>query len=145
MIREAGDMFQVRNIRDRDITLIATTNSYIRRDGAVVMGRGAAKRMASLYPWIPKRFGERITHLGFYGYLEIDGLGAFQVKKHFKDNAEIELIAYSCGMLSGWAYRHPETEYHMNYPGIGNGRLKPEQVEKYILMLPDNVHVWTFA
>jgi hypothetical protein len=76
--------------------LLVTTNSYVRRDGALVMGRGAARTAALHWPRLPYELGKRIEHLGEYniGLLsQTNGkrlsLGAFQVKFNFADAADL--------------------------------------------------------
>ena len=130
---------------------LCTTNSYIRKDGALVMGRGCAKAMAEAFPGLPMMLGARIEHLSEYniGILEDEtsniALGAFQVKYHFKQDADLGLIERSCSALWALADLKPEREFHLNYPGIGNGRLKASDIEPLIQLLPDNVNVWQFA
>lgn len=149
MIYKYGDMLG--HIVPGDVYLV-TTNSYIRKDGALVMGRGAAKQLAMKNPIMPRIFGricnERCGHLGEYRILtHTNGsgvcLGAFQVKYHFKDMADIELIKRSVDELIEVACTDGRI-FHLNYPGIGNGRLDAFDVEPIISRLPDNVNVWRF-
>jgi len=46
--------------------------------------------------------------------------------------------------LAEWAIAHPDCRIDLNFPGIGNGRLSPDQVLPLIKQLPDNVHVWRY-
>lgn len=150
MQHKYGDMLA--DIRPGDIYLV-TTNSFIRKDGAVVMGRGAAKQLAEMYPNIPYLFGKSIAadcgHLGEYnvGVLTDKGsntsLGAFQVKFHFKDEADLELIQRSVNRLHTLACEDGRI-FHLNYPGIGNGRRRISEVSYMLAELPDNVNVWRF-
>ena len=154
MIREYGNMFDVFNTTDN---FIVTTNSYLRSDNALVMGRGAAKQLANRVPMIPHGFGRHIKQicgdLGTYSVLILPyrtgskhymGLGAFQVKYHYNEDACIKLIAHATNQLKHLAEIGNDERYDMNYPGIGNGRLSMDDVAPIIETLPDNVHVWTF-
>ena len=149
MIYKTGDMLAT--IRPGDIYLV-TTNSFIRKDGALVMGRGAAKQLATMIPNLPFAFGERILdncgHLGEYNIgvltnVRNESFGAFQVKYHFKDEADLDLIERSVGVLHDLAVGDGRV-FHVNYPGIGNGRRNIEDVEPLLESLPDNVCIWRF-
>lgn len=128
---------------------LITTNSYIRKDGALVMGRGIAFEALTRWPQIQLEFGriiqQRCGHLGIYGLLvdEARDLGLFQVKKHFRASASTEIIASSTQMLIDWCDEHPATEVNLNYPGIGWGRLSEVEVEPIVRQLPDRVSIWT--
>lgn len=145
MRRRVGDMWQVYG---HGLFLI-TTNSYLRKDGALVMGRGIASQALERWPKVQFDYGCRIRdacgHLGVYGLLvsENDDFGLFQVKRHFRASASPDIIAASAQMLRAWCAAHPGIEVNLNYPGIGWGRLSEEVVEPIIRTLPDTVTVWT--
>jgi hypothetical protein len=94
MIHKQGDMLA--NMVPGDIYLV-TTNSYIRKDGALVMGRGAARQAATMFPNLPFALGQHIDHLGEYNIGIITDkhtarhMGAFQVKFAFDDAADLQL------------------------------------------------------
>jgi len=136
-----------------DVVLV-TTNAFIKTNGKLVMGRGAAHQMMLRYPWTQLEFGRMVefharTHQNEpYGVLISPmrvkpRLGIFQVKRHYSDAADLGLIAYSVSVLTEYAHMHPTTSIAMNYPGIGNGRLRQADVEPLLKALPDNVEVWT--
>lgn len=139
-----GNMFN----NDPGIRLV-TCNSYIKKNKALVMGRGAALNLLQKVPNINYIFGNEVSticgHLGKYGVIiysfpiENKLYGIFQVKYHFKDVSSLTLIEYSVmklkEMLHGFTV-------HMNYPGIGNGKLTPESVLPIIKILPDNVKIY---
>jgi len=126
-------------------TLI-TTNSFLKKNGALVMGRGAAKQLRDFMPGIDAKFGQIIGRMGEqYGtFITAERVGAFQVKHFFKDDADLDLIKYSCHMLFKRARKTPDCTYNVNFPGIGNGRLKYEVVYSLLLSLqvPPNVFFW---
>jgi hypothetical protein len=148
---ERGNMWNA--FEDTDAFCI-TTNSYIRKDGEVVMGRGIAKQTKKLFGDLPLALGnkikERCGHLGTYGVLptnrnENDKFVAFQVKTHFKNDATIALIENSAKLLGRMAFKYDDKRFDLNFPGIGNGGLDQSEVKPVITdFLPDNVHVWRF-
>ena len=147
MVLEHGDMWSV--FGETDLFCI-TTNSFIRKDGQLVMGRGIALAVKKRVPNIAKMLGDRINHLRDYGLVilkrrPLQSLAAFQVKRYFKDVASLELIKMSAKQLASLADEYPNARFDLNFPGIGAGSLKREEVLPIIERLPDNVHVWDFS
>lgn len=135
-----------------DVVLV-TTNAYIKSDGSLVMGRGAAAQLAKLHPTIPYAFGKLVKasyHYPHYGVViessPRDGrlYGAFQVKENWFDKASHMLIHQSMTHLYELAHLIPNWKFAMNFPGIGNGQLDRKDVLPTIELLPDNVEVWEF-
>lgn len=126
-----------------------TGNSYRRKDGALVMGRGAAAAVKEMYPGINYQFGLQIDHLSFYGIKIVHhaaasraNIGVFQVKLHFAWNAELSIIKDSLVYLDALAVEGPYSAIHMNFPGVGFGRLSQEEVEPLLQRLPDSVIIY---
>lgn len=127
--------------------LLFTGNPVIKRDGSIVMGRGAARQVRDTYPGIDKVFGQLIRNnpnkpVLFATIGEQKYMGWFQVKHHWAEDAVLELIDASCQALTKKAQDWPDVQFHLNYPGIGNGNLTVNQVEQVIQQLPDNVYVY---
>jgi len=133
--------------------IFVTTNAQLRADGALVMGRGAAKEAIERFPQLPFNLGKKIPgamkNRGAYGLVADPEstagktrIGAFQVKHHWRDEAELLLIKFSTGCLKRWAERYAEKRFALNFPGIGNGRLKEEDVLPLLATLPDNVFIY---
>lgn len=128
--------------------ILITTNSFIKKDGTLVMGRGAALEYKNKFSSfnVDKMWGDMIKeacgHLGMYGVIVEGRYGIFQVKRHFKDKADLDLIRYSIAWLLIRAIEKPQEEFHVNYPGIGFGRLRKEDVAPLLQVLPDNVFIW---
>jgi hypothetical protein len=143
---------------------IVTTNAFISQKGTIVMGRGAAQQLVQRIDGIHKEAGDAViekvgpvaqafTPDFIYGFVTVRpprldpggddkyGIGIFQVKYHFKDLADIKLIANSMKQLRTAAGLWPNVNFRMNYPGIGNGKLKRDFVEQFILPVPDNVTI----
>lgn len=154
MILKAGDMWT----ESKADAILFTANSTVRADGALVMGRGAALEAQKLFPGVNKKFGAAIEKLArpdfgdAYGvvWLPVDQerlkyLGAFQVKHHYRDDAELSLIRYATDCLMRDMQSDlpaPGLLCAVNFPGIGWGRLRREDVLPIISKLPDNVEVW---
>jgi hypothetical protein len=143
----------------KDEVILVSGNSYIRKDGALVMGRGAALELKEKFPGIDIELGKEIRLVcrsqGDYGFVLVDfpkdsktTYGVFQVKNHYKDDANIQLISCSCDVLMDWIRFSWEQggqliySISMNFPGIGYGGLKREWVLPIISKLPDNVTIY---
>lgn len=137
-----GDVF---DSWDEKSPLFITTNSFIKKDFSLVMGKGIAKTVRDRYVGIDLDLGLQIEHLHKYGLVQssdnFPNIWAFQVKYHFKSDADLDLIRYSTELLCNFAKEYKK-EISLNYPGIGNGRRTEEEVSSIISCLPDNVNVW---
>lgn len=139
---ERGDQWQIFNQTD---LFCITTNSTIRNDGCLVMGRGIALQAKNKLPGIDRYLGQLIN--GLYGLITIDHfkpqkIGAFQVKFHYRDKAQIELIRYSTSRLQRYIDTYNLARVDLNYPGMGYGHLSESEVMPVIAILPDCVHIW---
>ena len=130
--------------------IVVTTNSTIKQNGALVMGRGAARQARDTIKGVDVECGTLITEYGqHYGFLEVrspyrenkTGFGIFQVKHLYSDAAELNIISMAVAQLLKYISHNPTVSIRMNYPGIGNGRLSRAQVEPFLKMLPDNVAI----
>lgn len=141
----------------KDEIIFVTTNSYVKRDGSLVMGKGAAFEMKEKFPFLPSIFGDQIIRhfgqLGKYGLLLATatensqilpylGVGIFQVKYHFKEKADLELVKYSTNLLSYFMETHPEVSISMNFPAIGYGQRTIEEILPIVSVLPDNISLY---
>lgn len=151
MKRKQGDMWS--SYDEADLFLV-TTNSTLRSDGALVMGRGIALEATRRFPNLQARAGAAIARAGavsgFYGVLQPypahraeHKLGLFQVKYHWRDKAGLDLIERSAEMLCQLVEETGLQNVHLNFPGIGNGHLPLHQVLPIVEQLPDAVTVWT--
>ena len=136
-----------------------TANSTLNRNGSLVMGRGAAAEAKRLFPHCDRAFGSLIRGGGYadghnfikpYGILihpdrHSPILAAFQVKYHYADRAEMDLIGYSAAFLEKYLNRDwREHQVAMNFPGIGYGGLQRDAVLPIIQRLPDNLEIWEY-
>lgn len=142
MKHEIGNMW---SCWDKTDHFIFTGNSFLKRNGALVMGRGMAKEVRDKFPGIDISIGNAIEHhLGTYCLILGSKVGVFQVKYNFTDEASLELIEYAAKKLAREASKSTHKRFDLNYPGIGNGRLLKADIEPLLKPLPDNVHVWSF-
>ena len=155
---KTGDMWTT--FTEADLFLI-TTNATIKRNGALVMGRGIARQARDRFPGLDAALGKQIKNVcgnpsmrlrsgqGQYGLLVSPRwprakLGAFQVKWHYSQPASLELIRHSAVALHAWCAAHPDAQICLNFPGIGNGRLCREDVLPILLQLPEQVVIWEY-
>ena len=149
MILEKGNMWDVYHKTD---VFMITTNPIMRQDGAVVMGRGIALEAKTRFPQLPYDFGKRLKELhpeidqqfvGCIGNYEGTDIYWFQVKHHWKEQADLGVIASSCFYLKhGFDWQNKRID--LNFPGIGNGKLPRESVLYLLENLPDNIHIWEY-
>ena len=120
-----------------------TGNPIIKKNGAIVMGRGAAKQVRDRYPGIDLVFGKLLKEEPHLNVLIIGKahrlLGWFKVKEHWKEPAKLSVITESVTKLTQIATENPTLRFHMNYPGVGNGKLNIAMVAPLLQALPDNV------
>jgi len=144
MTERRGNMFDVLGTADY---FLVTTNSTINRFGNLVMGRGAAKQLCEHCPKVAKALGDKIRGSDYYIqdsglYVKKSRLWAFQVKRYWKQKANPFLIRTATMILIAKAKNNPSKEFHLNFPGIGNGGLPINQVLPTVQELPDNCFVW---
>lgn len=147
-----GDMWSV--FDEADLFCI-TTNSTLSTRDHLVMGAGIAKQAKERFPDLPRRAGLAILNAPnptMYGLIvspkwkeEGKKIALFQTKIHWSHIASLEIIAMSTAKLKTLAEANPTAKIHLNFPGIGLGRLDPLNVATIIRMLPDNVSVWRYA
>ena len=146
MIYKYGDMWSI--YPSHTNYLLFTANSYIKNNGALVMGRGAAKQARDRLPGIDMELGRKVVHLGKYGIVlsnRYPRVGAFQVKYGYSEQANIWLIQESVFRLFEFLAHNPGLKIDLNFPGIGNGGLDVKTVEPIIKLLPDSVRVWRYS
>lgn len=158
MILKQGDLWDELGQADY---LLVTANATVKQDGSLVMGRGAALEAKQRFPSLDQELGQQVFAQSggqvpwLYGLALCRAhthgatqLGAFQVKHHFREPAELPVIAWSCGLLHGLILKHRangrKARVAMNFPGIGAGQLPRSLVLPLIRWLPDEVTVYEF-
>lgn len=129
--------------------LLITTNGDVRRDGHGVMGRGCAREALNQWPELGLVLGKSIRTFGNTVQLLSDQhrIWSFPVKRHWNEEAKLDLIAKSTAQLRTLALasdnEHENWQWVLPRPGCGNGKLTWGQVEPIVATLPDNVLVIT--
>jgi len=155
MTRDTGNMLDILK-KEGDGLLLFTGNSVV-NDGRLVMGAGVAKEIRTICPSAPRVLGSQVMNLNAIGvqygvliyehdalYINGTRIGAFQTKIDWRNPSTLALIGYSTQSLLDHLNHYPgTTRVDMNYPGIGLGGLRMEDVAPIISILPDIVHVWT--
>lgn len=147
MIEISGDLWAVA----ADARCI-TTNGIVNSSGHAVMGRGCARQAADRFPGLALSFGallkRRGNHVLLLDLLPDDSmLFSFPVKHHWREDADLELIARSARELVATAELHGFKSCIIPRPGCGNGRLSWEREVRPVLisLLDDRFKIITNA
>lgn len=107
-----------------------TTNGTIKKNGALVMGRGCAKEAAQRFSLLPIRLGNQVSIAG--NHVHVDMLPpstyiliTFPVKHNWWEKADIELIRQSAHELMNLDLMKSNAlqDVLLPRPGCGNGGL----------------------
>lgn len=159
LVNEKLDYALPRSYKD---IVIFTANNVITKDGKLVMGAGAAKACLDAFPGVDKQIVKAMKFLPDkrnFGFIStstrlVKGLidknvsrfvGAFQTKRSYREPSTIEIIKNSVKILkkhATYGFELSSWIYHMNFPGIGLGGLREDEVLPIIGELPDNVFVY---
>ncbi len=132
---------------------VITTNGTIKRNGAVVMGRGCAMEARDRFPMLDQELGHRIQHSGGnHVHVLSNGIISFPVKHNWWEQADPELIERSARELQEFALDFDGAfgvdsaiSFVMPRPGCGNGGLTWDAVKPIIEpILDDRFTVITF-
>lgn len=149
-----ADMLEI--MKDpKDKVFLVTTNSFLAaNETKLTMGAGFAKAIRDKFPGFDEAAARSIKARGHgqlarYGVVPVLyshlSIYLFQVKYHWKSDADLELIHYSARFLAGLALSEPTVNFYLNYPGIGKGNLTEKQVHPFLNILPNNVYVCTWG
>ena len=123
-----------------------TTNSMINKNGELIMGAGVAKQAKLHNKHLPLLFGSQIKGNncvgGYYGVLIQGKYLAFQTKRNWRDNSDIQDVINSINILKNEAMKNGNKVFGLPFPAINNGGLSWKDVIKYLDVLPDNVVVY---
>ena len=128
-----------------DIRVI-TTNGAVKKNGAVVMGRGCARQARDKYPGLDKKLGDLVTMHGNRAFRIVGtDIATLPVKTHWKNPAEIPLIVRSCMQLMQMADKFGWESIVVPRPGCGNGQLSWNHVKPSVEgVLDDRFTVITY-
>lgn len=120
--------------------ICVTTNSVVKKNGELVMGKGVAKTFAKLMPQLPLYFGELIEHYGnipfMYNYAKYKYEGvpyhkaviSFPTKEHFANRSILPLILNSMEKLNVIVDNYLLKRVLLPLPGVDNGGLNRGKV-----------------
>ena len=122
---------------------IITTNGFLKKNGAAVMGRGIALQAKQRFPGLELDIGESIRVYGNHARVISHALGIiiFPTKHNWWDSSSLRLIEQSAKSLRQLVLDFSESVFVMPVPGIGNGHLSLEEVLPILFKVefPDNV------
>lgn len=144
---------------DAEVVVI-TTNGYVTKAGACVMGRGCALEAKTNFPGIElklgayiQQYGNRAFHLGRWTGGEGDAEWTFRIvslptKHKWNQNSDPGLIAAGLHQLMAMADKFKWQHIVMPPPGTGNGHLPLADVlplldavldDRFTVLLPNSV------
>jgi O-acetyl-ADP-ribose deacetylase (regulator of RNase III) len=118
--------------------VVITTNGFVKRNGACVMGRGCAKEAARMWPDLPADLGTAIKEKGnecfVFEVVPDDDRAGFAlitmpVKHNWWEAADPSLIAKSVEELKEIVDKNGYEIVAMPRPGCGSGKLKWRDVK----------------
>lgn len=122
-----------------------TTNGFIKKNGAGVMGAGIAGQAQRRYPELPHILGLHLeTNGNHVGVLRLPDVNdptyyvAFPVKHNWFEEADIELIERSAHELMALGKDMIWHKILLPRPGCGNGRLVWDEVKPVIEPILDD-------
>lgn len=125
--------------KDEFAILCITTNATIKKNGAVVMGRGCALEARDKFPGMDlklakqiKENGNRVNFLQSYGNEQIS-IYSFPVKHNWWEDADLKLIEKSCFELKEVKINNLPPKVLLPRPGCGNGKLDWETQVKSLI------------
>lgn len=140
MIELTGNIWSVVD-KDPIGRIVITTNGYVNKSGACVMGRGIAAQAKIRHPDLPFELGNQIREFGNrVFYFEEYCLFSFPTKHVWWENSDLSLIKQSVEDLEAQvsALWLGKTHIYLPRPGCGNGNLDWDVVKPIVEVLPDN-------
>lgn len=114
-----------------------TTNGFVKKNGAAVMGAGCAKEAKEKVNNLEYVLGRALDNIGNHttllGYYEDKGIASLPVKHNFWEKADIKLIERSIHELIAITDQHGFESVVIPRPGCGNGGLLWEDVRGDIM------------
>lgn len=134
--------------------IVITSHGTVDEAGNLYMGYGEGAEAARRIPGIEAECGSLLAAQsgeGVYGFLPVRpsrpaerliGFGLFQTRAAWKDQPDLEIIRYSMDSLRQYLQENPDIRVRMNFPGVGEEGLAPEEITPVLLPLPENVTVY---
>lgn len=120
-----------------------TGNRVVHR-GGLVMGGGNAFDCLRAYPYINKRFAQKLPSDKHNLFVkQKDGfVGCMFTKNHYKDPSDLDTVIAAIKEFQIFASKRPHYTFHLPFPAVGLGGLSKEDLAEHIAELPDNVLVY---
>ena len=116
-----------------------TSNSTLKKDGSLVMGRGNALSFKNKFKDIDKKLGRIIEDKSLFGLKVLKAtdykVGAFQTKINWVEPSTYEILENSKRKLEQYINKYPNEKIAICYPGIENGKLNKEKVKEIFIDL----------
>lgn len=135
MLEIKGNMWNLESEYD---AICITTNSVIKANGELVMGKGNALEAVKRYPPLAMLLGKYVKKYGNRAFrikTSVGNIVSFPTKENWRDNSDIKLIIKSCKELVIMADKFNWNKILLPRPGCGCGGLKWNEVklelEKY--------------
>ena len=133
--------------------LLVTGNSTINKSGKLCMGAGAAKALRDRFPDAADEAASLLLRASGSSYYAMwwpsrdrEGreftIGLFQTKHSWRSPSDLATIRASTWFLARQVTYQNRLTFALNFPGIGLGGLRREDVLGVISSLPDNVEIW---
>ena len=127
MLEQAGDIWTT----DADARCV-TTNGILRRDGALIMGKGIALEAAKRFPGIDRILGEKVRTQGNVPYYVPEHqVFSFPTKQHWRDKSSLPLISRAHHLVE-LVNLLCMNKVILPRPGCGSGGLQWEEVKPAI-------------
>jgi hypothetical protein len=121
-------------------TLGFSANAVIKHDGSLITGAGAALAIKKAFPGVEDTLGLKLRPERWYPGIQKDyhlliaeptdsspRIIAYQVKRHWVNEADLNLTIKSLHMLKQYIQEHPEITIAINCPTIGCGGLASQK------------------
>lgn len=145
------------NLWEEDASAICiTTNGFVKKNGAAVMGRGCAEQATRYCPGIEFSLGEFISNFGNHVFDlgkwrtwaphdHLTRIYSFPVKHKWFEKGSLQLIERSAHELVEIVSTFGDERVVIPRPGCGNGQLRWEDVKPVIEpILDDRFVIITF-
>lgn len=116
-----------------------TVNGFIKKNGALVMGRGCAKEARDRIPGIDRQLGRFVLGYGNVPFdLPSKRIITFPVKWHYKERADLTLIGKSAKTVKRIVETYNLKRIIIPRPGCGHGHLDWSDVKPVLEKIFDD-------
>lgn len=112
--------------------ICVTTNGTVKKNGLLNMGKGNAKEVASVIPWVAEKLGQLVLAGGNKVYYAGEKIFSFPVEDTWLSQASITIVEKSAQELIALIDEMDIEKIYLPMPGCGKGGLSEAQVLKVI-------------